>query len=272
MERRRGMTTSVRTIAGRYRIDGVIAAGGMATAYRAHDEELDRVVAVKMLDESFARDESFRRRFLREARTAARLAHPNVVQVFDAGDDGVPYIVMELVEGENLAEILKRRGPLPWHDAVELGKQACAALAHAHEHGIVHRDVKPQNLLVRDDGTLKITDFGIARAAEETRLTQGRDDPRNRGIPLAGTGGRRRRDPGSRPLLARRGALRGDRGAAAVRARLRRRACGKAKAWACTARRRRPRLPAPRRGRDHALPGAEPGVPPTLRAGAGRRA
>jgi eukaryotic-like serine/threonine-protein kinase len=165
--------TSVRTVAdGRYRIDGIIAAGGMATAYRAHDEELDRLVAVKMLDERFARDESFRRRFLREARTAARLAHPNVVQVFDAGEDGVPYIVMELVEGENLAEILKRRRRLPWQEAVELAGQACAALAHAHEHGIVHRDVKPQNLLVRDDGTLKITDFGIARAAEETRLTE----------------------------------------------------------------------------------------------------
>ncbi len=166
------MRTSVRTVAGRYRIDGIIAAGGMATVYRAHDEELDRLVAVKMLDEGFARDENFRRRFLREARTAARLAHPNVVQVFDAGDDGVPYIVMELVDGENLAEIQKRRGRLPWQEAVELGKQACSALEHAHEHGIVHRDVKPQNLLVRDDGTLKIADFGIARAAEETRLTQ----------------------------------------------------------------------------------------------------
>jgi eukaryotic-like serine/threonine-protein kinase len=171
--RRRAVRTSVHRVAtGRYRIDTIIAAGGMATAYRAHDEELDRVVAVKMLDEGLAGDASFRRRFLREARTAARLAHPNVVQVFDAGEDGVPYIVMELVEGENLAEILKRRRRLPWQEAVDLARQACAALAHAHEHGIVHRDVKPQNLLVRDDGTLKITDFGIARAAEETRLTQ----------------------------------------------------------------------------------------------------
>jgi eukaryotic-like serine/threonine-protein kinase len=166
-------TSNVETLAeGRYRVEGIIATGGMATAYRAHDEELDRHVAIKVLDAGLAGDDDFRRRFLREARTAARLAHPKVVQVYDAGEDGLPYIVMELVEGESLAELLERRGRLPWEEAVGLGLQACAALGHAHEHGIVHRDVKPRNLLVREDGTLKITDFGIARAAETTELTQ----------------------------------------------------------------------------------------------------
>jgi eukaryotic-like serine/threonine-protein kinase len=157
---------------GRYRLGDVIAVGGMATAYVAHDEELDRKVAVKVLDARLAGDEDFRRRFLREARMAAKLTHPNVVQVFDAGEDGSLYIVMEFVEGETLADVLRRRKRLPWREAVELGVQACAALQQAHDGGIVHRDVKPENLLLRSDGTLKITDFGIARAAEETRLTQ----------------------------------------------------------------------------------------------------
>ena len=158
---------------GRYRLERPLGHGGMATVYLGRDSELDRLVAVKVLAESLAGDEAFRRRFLREARLAARLSHPNVVGVYDAGEDaGGPFIVMEYVEGRTLAELLGERGRLPADEAVALGLQACHGLEHAHEAGLVHRDVKPQNLLLRSDGTLKIADFGIARAAETTALTQ----------------------------------------------------------------------------------------------------
>jgi len=145
----------------------------MAVVLLARDGELDRPVAIKLLAEHLVRDERLRERFLREARLAAGLAHPNVVQVFDAGEDGGrPYIVMEYVDGRTLADVLAERGRLPWKEAVQVAHQACAGLQHAHDTGLVHRDVKPQNLLLRSDGTLKLVDFGIARAAEETRLTQ----------------------------------------------------------------------------------------------------
>jgi serine/threonine-protein kinase len=160
-------------VAGRYHVEAPLGHGGMALVVRARDDELDRPVAIKLLDEHLARDASVRTRFLREARLSARLAHPNVVQVFDAGEeDGRAYIVMECVDGRTLADVLAQRGRLPWPEAVRLALQACAALDHAHRAGLVHRDVKPQNLLLRADGTLKIADFGIARAAEQTRLTQ----------------------------------------------------------------------------------------------------
>jgi serine/threonine-protein kinase len=145
----------------------------MASVFLARDTELDRLVAVKLLDERAASDDGLRGRFVREARLAARLSHPNVVSVFDAGeDDGRPYIVMEHVEGETLADLLARRDRLPPEEARGLALQAAHGLAHAHAVGLVHRDVKPQNLLLREDGTLKIADFGIARAAEGTSLTQ----------------------------------------------------------------------------------------------------
>jgi serine/threonine-protein kinase len=144
----------------------------MARVYLARDTELQRPVAVKVLAADVA-DESFRPRFLREARLAARLSHPNVVQLFDAGETaGEPYIVMEYVPGETVADLLRRRGHLTAAEAVEIAAQACDGLQHAHEHGLVHRDVKPQNLLVREDGCVKIADLGIARAAGSTRLTQ----------------------------------------------------------------------------------------------------
>jgi serine/threonine-protein kinase len=164
----------VETVAGgRYRVERTIGGGGMAVVLLAHDGELDRPVAIKLLADHLARDSSFRKRFLREARLSAALSHPNVVQVFDAGEDGGrPYIVMEHVEGDTLAGVLARRGRMPPDEAVALAAQACAGLQHAHDAGLVHRDVKPQNLLLRQDGTLKLVDFGIARAAEETRLTQ----------------------------------------------------------------------------------------------------
>jgi len=141
--------------------------------YLARDSELDRPVAVKLLAENAAADDGLRERFVREARLAARLSHPNIVSVFDAGEDGGrPYIVMEQVEGETLAELLAGRGRLPADEARGLALQAARGLAHAHAAGLVHRDIKPQNLLLRDEGTLKIADFGIARAAEGTALTQ----------------------------------------------------------------------------------------------------
>ena len=158
---------------GRYQVENVLGGGGMALVYRARDEELDRPVAIKLLADNLAADEAFRKRFLREARLAAQLAHPNVVQVYDSGEaDGRPYIVMEYVEGETLADLLARRGRLPPAEAVELALQICSGLEHAHRAGLIHRDIKPQNLLIRGDGTVKITDFGIARSAHGTRLTE----------------------------------------------------------------------------------------------------
>ena len=155
----------------RFRLERRLGRGGMASVHLAHDEELHRPVAVKVLD-TLAGDDEARRRFVREARLAARLSHPNVVAVFDVGErDGAPCIVMEYVEGETLAELLARRGRLEPGEAVRLAVQACAGLEHAHAAGLVHRDVKPQNLLLRVDGAVKISDFGIARAAETTRLT-----------------------------------------------------------------------------------------------------
>jgi eukaryotic-like serine/threonine-protein kinase len=160
-------------VLGRYHVEDVLGGGGMALVYRARDEELDRPVAIKLLADNLAADEAFRKRFLREARLAAQLAHPNVVQVYDSGEaDGRPYIVMEYVEGETLADLLSRQGRLPPAEAVELALQVCSGLEHAHQAGLVHRDIKPQNLLIRGDGTVKIVDFGIARSARGTRLTE----------------------------------------------------------------------------------------------------
>jgi eukaryotic-like serine/threonine-protein kinase len=145
----------------------------MAVVYRARDRELDRDVAVKVLAEHLASNQEFRRRFLREARIAAKLSHPNVVSVYDGGEtDGLPYIVMEYVEGVTLADELARRGRFSSDEAAGLAVQVCAGLAHAHDTGLVHRDVKPQNLLLRADGVLKIADFGIARVVEGTQVTE----------------------------------------------------------------------------------------------------
>jgi serine/threonine-protein kinase len=156
----------------RYELVRPVGHGAMATVDLAHDVELDRPVALKRLAENLARDDELRRRFVREARLAARLAHPNVVRVFDVGEDGGrPFIAMEYVDGETLAEVIARRGPLPPAEAAGLGMQICAGLAAAHAAGLVHRDVKPQNLLLGSDGVLKLGDFGIAVGYEGTRLT-----------------------------------------------------------------------------------------------------
>ena len=157
---------------GRYRVEDVLGRGGMASVYLARDGELDRPVAVKVMAEHLDTP-GVRERFMREARLAAQLSHPNIVQVFDVGeDDGRPFIVMEYVEGATLADELKAQGPLQPVEVVDLALQVCGGLEHAHAAGLVHRDIKPQNLLLRPDGTVKIADFGIARAAETTRVTQ----------------------------------------------------------------------------------------------------
>ncbi len=161
------MTTTL--AGGRYRVERTLGRGGMAVVYLAVDEELGRPVAVKVLSGGLDADDSFRARFRREARVAARLSHPNIVRIYDVGEgDGTLYIVMEHVPGRTLADVGKVSPP----EAVELIVQACAGVQHAHEAGLVHRDLKPANLLLREDGVLKIADFGIARAAGSTRLTE----------------------------------------------------------------------------------------------------
>ena len=157
----------------RYSRVRLLGHGGMATVELAHDTELDRPVAIKRLAENLAANEEYEQRFLREARLAARLSHPNIVGVYDAGaENGIPYIVMEYVEGETVSDLLRHRGRLEPAEAVALGLQACLGLETAHDAGLVHRDIKPQNLLITPDGTLKIADFGIARSLDGTQLTQ----------------------------------------------------------------------------------------------------
>lgn len=165
---------SAETIAdGRYRVERVLGTGAMANVLLAHDAELGREVAVKLLNEGLAADPNFRARFAREARVAAGLSHPNVVTVFDVGeDDGRPFIVMELVSGRTLEERLRSDGALGASDVLAIARQVCDGLEHAHANGLVHRDLKPGNLIERDDGTVKIADFGIARAVEGTELTE----------------------------------------------------------------------------------------------------
>jgi serine/threonine-protein kinase len=159
-------------IAGRYEVRRALGHGAMAVVDLVHDRELGRDIALKRLAENLARDEELRARFLREARLAARLAHPNVVHVYDVGEDGGrPFIAMEYVDGETLGERLAERGPLPPEEVLQLGVQACRGLAAAHEAGLVHRDVKPQNLLLGRDGVLKLGDFGVAFGLDGTRLT-----------------------------------------------------------------------------------------------------
>ena len=151
----------------RYRLLAQVASGGMAVVYKAHDLILNRVVAVKILRENFADDSGFRARFQSEAQAAANLAHPNIVTVYDYGQDGTrSYIVMEFVEGRDLKSVIRAEAPLPMDRAIDLMAQACAALGYAHRAGLVHCDVKPQNLIVTPDGRLKVTDFGIARAGD----------------------------------------------------------------------------------------------------------
>src|ERR671922_2796213 len=154
-------------IAGRYEIEELVGTGGMSSVYRARDTVLGRHVALKVLHEHFSTDEEYVERFRREARAIARLNHPNIVTVIDRGEfEGRQFIVFEHVPGENLKDLVRREGPLPVQEALALTQQVARGLAFAHEHGIVHRDVKPQNVLVDEGGSAKVTDFGIARSLE----------------------------------------------------------------------------------------------------------
>jgi len=160
------------TIADRYEIAEKLGAGGMAVVYRAQDALLQRPVTVKVLRGEFAADENVVRRFRREAQAAAALSHPNIVGVYDVGrQEEIHYIVMEYIQGKTLKEVIADRGPLPADEAVRVARQIAEALKHAHAHRIIHRDVKPHNVLITDEGRVKVTDFGIAGAATGTTVT-----------------------------------------------------------------------------------------------------
>src|SRR3954454_18707762 len=154
-------------IAGRYELEELIGTGGMSSVFRAHDLLLERKVALKILHEHYTDDDDYVERFRREARSAAQLSHPNIVTVIDRGEhEGRQFIVFEYVDGDNLKEVVDREGPLPVERVLTLGIQIATALAFAHANGFVHRDVKPQNVLLNGDSTAKVTDFGIARSLD----------------------------------------------------------------------------------------------------------
>ena len=164
------------TLSGRYRLEARIGAGGMSTVYRALDETLQRNVAIKLMNREVSGDSDQLERFRREARAVAQLSHPHIVGVIDAGEDldpthPRPYIVFEYIEGETLKERIRRLGRLPIPEAVAYAIEIARALGAAHSHHIVHRDVKPQNVLIDDEGSAKVTDFGIARTLDEDGLT-----------------------------------------------------------------------------------------------------
>ncbi|OCA85492.1 serine/threonine protein kinase [Bacillus sp. FJAT-27225] len=160
-------------ISGRYKILDAIGGGGMANVYLAHDMILDRNVAVKMLRLDFANDEEFIRRFHREAQSATSLVHPNIVSIYDVGEENdLYYIVMEYVDGQTLKQYIQQYSPLRVEDTIDIMKQLTSAIAHAHQNHIIHRDIKPQNILVDNNGNVKITDFGIAMALSATSITQ----------------------------------------------------------------------------------------------------
>src|SRR5215475_1991716 len=161
-------------LAGRYELEELSGSGGMSRVYRARDRQLGRKVAIKILHERYADDEDYVERFRREARTVARLSHPNIVTVIDRGEsDGKQFIVFEYVDGETLDRLVMRRGALPVDEALSIAIAVAHGLAFAHQNGLVHRDVKPHNILLNGDGDPKVTDFGIARSLDVQRgMTQ----------------------------------------------------------------------------------------------------
>ncbi|MGI8420657.1 MAG: protein kinase domain-containing protein, partial [Gaiellaceae bacterium] len=160
-------------IADRYELEELVGAGGMSRVYRARDRLLERHVALKVLHDHYAGDEEYVERFRRKARAVASLSHPNIVTVIDRGEDGASqFIVFEYIDGQNLKELIERDGPLPIREAIDLARGVARGLAFAHEQGLVHRDVKPQNVLLNGDGKPKVTDFGIARSLDVEGVTQ----------------------------------------------------------------------------------------------------
>lgn len=160
------------TLDGRYRVESPIATGGMSTVYRGLDTRLDRPVAVKVMDSRYATDSGFLARFQLEARTVARLRHPGLVAVYDQGLDAQhPFLVMELIDGGTLRELLTERGPMPPHAVAAVLRPVLGGLAVAHRAGLVHRDVKPENVLISDEGEVKLADFGLVRAVGEAGIT-----------------------------------------------------------------------------------------------------
>ena len=161
------------TLSGRYEMIERIGGGGMALVYKAKDTLLNRYVAIKILRQQYVNDDEFLQRFRREAQSAASLSHPNIVSVYDVGQDGDHhFIVMELIEGSNLNEMIKARAPMQSETVVHISTQICDALDHAHTFGIIHRDIKPHNILIGKNGRVKVTDFGIARAITSSTITQ----------------------------------------------------------------------------------------------------
>ena len=161
-----------KTIANRYEIISQTGVGGMATVYTARDNVLNRKVAIKVLKDEFTTDEEFEKRFNSEAQAAASLSHPNIVSIYDVGnEDGIYYIVMELVRGKTLKQIITEEGALPWKWSVNIAMQIASALETAHKNNIVHRDIKPHNIIITEDGVAKVTDFGIAKAVSNSTIT-----------------------------------------------------------------------------------------------------
>lgn len=161
------------TLSGRYELLARVGGGGMALVYKARDLLLNRLVAVKVLRQQFTHDEDFVKRFRREAQAAASLSHPNIVSIYDVGQvEDTHYIVMEFIDGANLNEIIRDRAPLQADEAVRISAQICDALEHAHHNQIIHRDIKPHNILIGNNGRVKVTDFGIARAVTSSTITQ----------------------------------------------------------------------------------------------------
>ena len=160
-------------ISDRYKILRMIGGGGMANVYLARDMILDRDVALKILRMDFSNDEEFIRRFHREAQSATSLTHPNIVSIYDVGEEGdIYYIVMEYVDGMTLKQYIQAFSPIPVEKALDIMKQITSAVSHAHQNHIVHRDIKPHNILIDHNGNVKITDFGIAMALSATSITQ----------------------------------------------------------------------------------------------------
>ncbi|MDD3363592.1 MAG: protein kinase [Syntrophomonas sp.] len=161
-------------LGGRYELIEIIGEGGMSTVYKARDRVLDRIVAVKILKDEFSRDKNFVEKFKTEALSAARISHPNIVNIYDVGQENdIHYIVMELVDGKTLKDMIRSQAPLSIERAVDIAIMVCDGVQHAHEKGIIHRDIKPHNILITEHGMVKVADFGIARAVSSGTITYG---------------------------------------------------------------------------------------------------